>query len=179
MSDIDSRKNVMRKNPAASTFILLTNYSFEVSDSDLNSLIVSWLSLYPGKWVLAAIVEAIYQGRYKVHSVSRILDQWRIKGYPVHHFDYDFADTVCKKLSNLESYEPFLLQKKNLPNMKRINHSQSNSETVKLDNRDEVYSVGKNSPKHSIQEKSKQDNQANEPNYQIGQCERLVTYLNS
>lgn len=92
----------MRKNPAAVTFALLINYSFELSGTNLVDLIYSWLNLYPGKWVITATVEAIYQGRYKVNSVSRILEFWNLKGYPVHHFDYDFADVVCKKLIELD-----------------------------------------------------------------------------
>lgn len=91
----------MRKNPVESTFTLLSNYSFELTEVNVNELVFLWLSLYPSKWVVAAIVEAIYQGRYKVESVSRILNAWSIRGYPMHHFDYDFADVVCKKLANL------------------------------------------------------------------------------
>lgn len=91
----------MRKNPAESTFTLLSNYSFELTEVNVDELIFLWLSLYPSKWVVAAIVEAIYQGRYKVESVSRILNAWSVRGYPMHHFDYDFADVVCKKLANL------------------------------------------------------------------------------
>jgi hypothetical protein len=93
----------MRKNPVDSTFMLLSSYSFEITEANIDELIFFWLSLYPSKWVVAAIVEAIYQGRYKVESVSRILNSWGVRGYPMHHFDYDFADVVCKKLANLSN----------------------------------------------------------------------------
>lgn len=88
----------MKKNPTKSTLVLLTNYCFDLNGGDLEQLVHNWLDSYPSKWVIAAIVEALYQGRYKVTSVNRILNSWSLKGQPVHHFDHDFADVVCKKL---------------------------------------------------------------------------------
>jgi hypothetical protein len=88
----------MRKDPATSTAILLTHYSFELNGKTLPQIIQEWLTLYPNKWVIAAVVEALYQGRYKVNSVNRILANWQNQGQPLHHFDHDFADLFCKKI---------------------------------------------------------------------------------
>lgn len=88
----------MRKDPAISTAILLTHYSFELNGKTLPQIIQEWLSLYPNKWVIAAVVEALYQGRYKVNSVNRILVNWQTQGQPLHHFDHDFAELFCKKI---------------------------------------------------------------------------------
>ncbi|MBE9078532.1 hypothetical protein IQ241_14715 [Romeria aff. gracilis LEGE 07310] len=86
------------QNPAVSTSMLLENYSFELSGKEPEQVANNWLSLYPSKWVMAAVVEAIYQGRYKVNSVNRILEYWGFRGQPNHHFDYTFASIVCRQL---------------------------------------------------------------------------------
>lgn len=88
----------MIRDPAISTAILLTHYGFELHGSSLSAVINQWLEAYPNKWVLAAVVEALYQGRYKASSVDRILDSWYSRGKPFPNFDYDFADFFCKKI---------------------------------------------------------------------------------
>ena len=163
----------MRKNPAAVTFALLVNYSFELGEANLVDLIYGWLNSYPGKWVITATVEAIYQGRYKVNSVSRILDFWNFKGYPVHHFDYDFADVVCKKLMALDMSETTIStfqgaiavdnKKNELTEIKVISTTNPASATpLKL------------SPKSTSETTT-----TNSPNARINQCERLVVHLSA
>lgn len=88
----------MIRDPEFSAAVLLTHYSFDLQGSGMEGLINHWMYTYPKKWVIAAILEALYQGRYKVSSVSRILDSWQSKGYPMAHFDHDFADIAYKKL---------------------------------------------------------------------------------
>lgn len=88
----------MIRDPEFSAAVLLTHYSFDLQGSGMEGLINHWMYTYPKKWVIAAILEALYQGRYKVGSVSRILDAWQSKGYPMAHFDHDFADIAYKKL---------------------------------------------------------------------------------
>ncbi|QQE64054.1 hypothetical protein GFS31_07260 [Leptolyngbya sp. BL0902] len=163
----------MRKNPAAVTFALLINYSFELGGTNLVDLIYSWLNLYPGKWVITATVEAIYQGRYKVNSVSRILEFWSLKGYPVHHFDYDFADVVCKKLIELDVSETTLSTFQGALTM--------DSTTTKSAS---TYPVAKPSLVNSAaaQANSKPKHHAvaiNNANTNIDQCERLVVHLSA
>lgn len=88
----------MKKDPAKSTAFLLAYYGFEPNHKPLPVVINQWLSTYPKKWVIAAVVEAVYQGRYKVNSVDRILDSWSSRGQPIPHFDRDFADFFCGKI---------------------------------------------------------------------------------
>lgn len=162
----------MKKNPAESTFLLLSNYSFELTEANVSDLVFLWLSLYPGKWVVAAIVEAIYQGRYKVESVSRILASWNSRGYPVHHFDYDFADVVCKKLANLSSYRANTFCHKGEGSMQYLEHAvvEQNLPNKVTENKEE-YPSGINP--------QKQQNlvRKNTPNQKIGQHERLAVRL--
>lgn len=88
----------MPRNPVASTSALLTYYSFDLGEYTVDQVVEDWLSEYPAKWVIAAVVESIYQGRYKIASVNNILVKWYLQGQPQHHFDIEFADLVCGKL---------------------------------------------------------------------------------
>jgi hypothetical protein len=45
-----------------------------------------------------AILEALYQGRYKVISVEEILKIWHRRGHPTFHFTGEFERLVCKNL---------------------------------------------------------------------------------
>lgn len=98
----------MIRDPEFSALILLTHYSFDLQGFNAQNLTSSWLYHYPQKWVIAAIVEALYQGRYKADSVSRILSSWQLKGHPMPHFDHEFADIAYKKLMrSIEVMERF------------------------------------------------------------------------
>ncbi len=88
----------MPANPVSSTTALLTYYSFDLGESTVEEIVSQWLSQYPPKWVIAAVVEAIYQGRYKTTSVDNILNNWSIAGQTQHHFDIEFADLICGKI---------------------------------------------------------------------------------
>lgn len=88
----------MARNPVASITALLTYYSFDLHGCAIDQLVQKWLSKYPPKWVMSAVVEALYQGRYKAASVNSILFLWYLRGQPLHHFDYEFLDIVCGNL---------------------------------------------------------------------------------
>lgn len=163
----------MRKNPAAVTFALLINYSFELGGSNLVDLIYSWLNLYPGKWVITAAVEAIYQGRYKVNSVSRILEFWNLKGYPVHHFDYDFADVVCKKLIELDVSETTLSTFQGA-----ITMGKKSANTADITPLASLSSANVVVP-HAAPQASPKSASNNSANAKIDQYERLVVHLSA
>ncbi len=78
---------------------LLTRYGFELADINLLRLINDWLKLYSVYWIRLAIVEALYQGRYKAISVEHILSLWRRKGQPTFHFSHDFERLICRNLA--------------------------------------------------------------------------------
>lgn len=163
----------MRKNPVDSTFTLLSNYSFEPTETNINDLVFCWLSLYPSKWVVAAIVEAIYQGRYKVESVSRILNAWSMRGHPVHHFDYDFADVVCKKLANLGGYGMNNFSKRTGEEMTPLTQPLEQKERNKA-----VRKIKSAVPDFDSTGRPEKISK-NIPNQKIGQCEKLVIHLSA
>ncbi|HEY9620845.1 MAG TPA: hypothetical protein V6C78_10770 [Crinalium sp.] len=88
----------MSRSPTASISALLSYYSFDLGGYSVEQVVKGWLDEYPPKWAIAAVVEAIFQGRYKAASVDNILLNWYLNGRPQHHFDSEFADLVCSKL---------------------------------------------------------------------------------
>jgi len=88
----------MPKDPVASIAALLSYYSFDLGSATIDQVVKEWLEEYPPKWVIAAVVEAIFLGRYKVASVDNILLTWDLGDRPQPHYDSEFADLVCNKL---------------------------------------------------------------------------------
>jgi hypothetical protein len=77
---------------------LLRQYSFEVSQDSVERLLDRWLRTYPASWVRLAIIEALYQGRYKAISADQILALWKRRGQPVYHFNHEFERLICNKI---------------------------------------------------------------------------------
>lgn len=73
---------------------LMARYSFDVGPYALNQWIDQWLIQYPALWLRSAVVEALYQGRYKAVSVWQILDLWQRRGQPLQHFNREFERMV-------------------------------------------------------------------------------------
>ncbi|MBE9009874.1 hypothetical protein IQ250_06610 [Pseudanabaenaceae cyanobacterium LEGE 13415] len=76
---------------------LLTHYSFDLGGNDARQLIDRWHSTYSPHWVRWAVIEALYQGRYKAVSVEQILQLWQRRQQPRYHFNYEFERLVCNK----------------------------------------------------------------------------------
>lgn len=96
----------MPRDPKTSVTALLTHYSFDLDGYSAEKVVQAWLEEYSPKWVIAAVVEAIFQGRYKSASVDNILLNWYLNGKPQHHFDSEFADLVCSKIFKAIPTEP-------------------------------------------------------------------------
>ncbi len=77
---------------------LLTHYSFDLSSYTVEQLIDHWLRHYPAGWLRSAVIEALYQGRYKAVSVDQILSIWHRRGSLRVHFNHEFERIVCSKL---------------------------------------------------------------------------------
>ena len=76
--------------------LLLQDYSFDLGGYLAAELVDLWrqhLETEPS-WIRAAVVEALYQGRYKAFSVEQILRLWKRRGYPMRHFNHDFERVV-------------------------------------------------------------------------------------
>lgn len=69
----------------------------------MSFVVADWIGCYPLRWILEAIVEALYQGRYKTISVEQILIIWQRRGCPLHHFNGEFERIVCRPLLDAAS----------------------------------------------------------------------------
>jgi hypothetical protein len=82
----------------AQALALLTSYGFEMRGDNAQELIKRWLKQYQPLWVRLAVVEALYQGRYKAISVEQILNVWWRRGNPTFHFNHEFERLICHRL---------------------------------------------------------------------------------
>ena len=76
--------------------LLLQEYSFELGGYVPEELMQLWqqaLEVDPA-WIRAAVLEALYQGRYKAFSVEQILSMWKRRRQPIRHFNPDFERLV-------------------------------------------------------------------------------------
>jgi hypothetical protein len=76
---------------------LLTHYSFDLSGYTARDLINRWQTQYPVEWLHLAVIEALYQGRYKAISVQQILLFWQRRGQVIYHFNMEFERLICSK----------------------------------------------------------------------------------
>ena len=83
---------------AAIAAALLRYYSFELAGHTLDQQVLRWQATYPEAWLTLAIIEALYQGRYKAISVEQILNLWQRRSQPICHFNGEFERLVCSKL---------------------------------------------------------------------------------
>ncbi|MEO1791208.1 MAG: hypothetical protein AAFR25_03160 [Cyanobacteria bacterium J06629_19] len=75
---------------------LLEGYRFELGNHDAPQWVSLWIEFYQPAWVRDAVIEALYQGRYKAFSVRQILELWQKRGKPIRHTTHDFESAVCE-----------------------------------------------------------------------------------
>lgn len=81
--------------------VLLENYRFELGHHDARQWVSLWLEFYRPSWIRDAVVEALYQGRYKSVSVRQILELWHRRGQPIRHVTYEFEAAICREFGEL------------------------------------------------------------------------------
>lgn len=98
MTELLDRLYNSSKNPARLAVDLLQHYSFELAGYAVVQQIEIWLEYYPSEWLPLALIEALYQGRYKAISVEQILNLWQRREHPVYHFNHEFERLICGNL---------------------------------------------------------------------------------
>ena len=86
---------------------LLQYYSFDLAGSSTDHLIAGWRQTYEASWIRAAVIEALYQGRYKAVSVEQILVFWLRRGQPLRHFNHEFEQIVCNQFGRQQNYRNY------------------------------------------------------------------------
>ncbi len=77
---------------------LLSHYGFEMRGYPAQDLVEQWQQKYQASWIRLAVIESLYQGRYKAISVEQILQLWQRKGQASYHFNHEFEALICRKL---------------------------------------------------------------------------------
>ncbi len=80
---------------SAQVAALLVHYGFDLGGKKAEKLVGEWLTKYPSHWLRLAVIEALYQGRYKAVSVGQILSMWQRLSQPLYHFNGEFERLVC------------------------------------------------------------------------------------
>jgi hypothetical protein len=82
--------------------VLLEGYRFEMGYHDARQWVSLWLESYRPAWIRDAVIEALYQGRYKSISVRQILELWQRRGQPIRHATHDFEAAVCREFGEVK-----------------------------------------------------------------------------
>lgn len=120
----------------ARSMALLNQYSFDLGDQTTEQVIIDWLTEYQPKWIELAVIEALYQGRYKAFSVRKILSLWQRRGKPAYHFTLEFEVLVCQDVvQNYSSNhrleeEESLIDDLNNPSQSNVNSEDSVDDIV-------------------------------------------------
>ncbi|MEM1256261.1 MAG: hypothetical protein AAGI69_27815 [Cyanobacteria bacterium P01_H01_bin.21] len=83
---------------AQQAITLIKAFSLELNQYSPESQVLYWLNQHRAAWIRDAIIEAVYQGRYKVISVQHILLIWQRRGQPVRHFTSGFEQVIAAQL---------------------------------------------------------------------------------
>ncbi|MEM7064132.1 MAG: hypothetical protein AAF572_13340 [Cyanobacteria bacterium P01_B01_bin.77] len=83
---------------AQQAITLIKSFSLELESYGPESQVLYWLNTYRADWIRDAIIEAVYQGRYKIISVKHILSIWQRRGQPVRHFTSGFEQVIAKQV---------------------------------------------------------------------------------
>lgn len=82
--------------------VLLEGYRFELGNHDARQWVSLWLETYRPAWIRDAVIEALYQGRYKSISVRQILELWTRRGQPIRHVTHEFEAAVCREFGEVK-----------------------------------------------------------------------------
>lgn len=89
---------------------LLIHYSFDLGGYTASEIVARWLKHYSANWIRLAVIEALYQGRYKAISVEQILTFWSRREQAVYRFRQEFERLVCNDVSDAGAAEKTLVQ---------------------------------------------------------------------
>ena len=78
--------------------IAIEIYGLELDGHQIDTILATWLKQYDPTWILKAIVESLYRGRYKIVSVENILKDWHRLGNPRYHFTPEYEREILEKI---------------------------------------------------------------------------------
>jgi hypothetical protein len=99
--------------------LIIDRYGLELDDYQLDQTVATWLQKYGSAWVVKAMIESVYRGRYKIKSVDSILRGWQQAGKPSYKFTPEFEREILQDLPKIVDLPetpapPILLQSDHL-----------------------------------------------------------------
>ncbi len=77
---------------------VINRYGLELDGHQVDTIIVTWLQKYDSDWIIKAIIESLYRGRYKIVSVENILKDWQRLGKPRYNFTPEYEREILQNL---------------------------------------------------------------------------------
>lgn len=78
--------------------LIINRYGLELDDYQLDQIVATWLQKYGSAWIVKAMIESVYRGRYKIKSVDSILRGWQQAGKPSYKFTPEFEREILQDL---------------------------------------------------------------------------------
>ena len=129
--------------------VLLENYRFEMGNYEASQWVTLWLEFYRPSWIRDAVVEALYQGRYKSGSVRQILGLWHRRGQPIRHVTYEFEAAICREFGELRLAPAQPATAQPLRRSPKTNHNDASAAPQSFDLSAEATVPGMHSPESS------------------------------
>jgi hypothetical protein len=94
-SEIHASMSQLHQNFIATVVDL---YGLELDEYQVDTITFEWLKTYDRDWIVKAIVESLYRGRYKIVSVDKILKDWHRLGQPRYNFTPEYEQEILQTL---------------------------------------------------------------------------------
>lgn len=94
----------------------LIRYGFDLAQQEAEDWVVDWSQRFPVQWIPMALLEALYQGRYKAASVEQLLMLWGRRGEPRLGFSLEFSRRIWP---DQQEQIAILLEKEPIPSPPR------------------------------------------------------------
>lgn len=82
--------------------IVIKTYGLALDEQQVEAMLVTWFQTYDSTWIIKAIVESLYRGRYKLISVDNILKDWQRIGKPRYNFTPEYEREIFQKIPSLD-----------------------------------------------------------------------------
>jgi hypothetical protein len=82
--------------------IVIKTYGLALDEQQVEAILVAWFQTYDPAWIVKAIVESLYRGRYKLISVDNILKDWQRIGKPRYNFTPEYEREIFQNISSLD-----------------------------------------------------------------------------
>ncbi|WP_295619819.1 hypothetical protein [Chamaesiphon sp. GL140_3_metabinner_50] len=73
-------------------------YGLELDDREIDDVLSAWMRQYDSTWIIKAIVESLYRGRYKIVCVESILSNWQRLGNPRYQFTPEYEREILAQI---------------------------------------------------------------------------------